>query len=217
MICIQHQRKVLPVFAIAATLLVMGVFIAGIVFFKKFRVDTAARSEFIGLVIFAVACGVLIGLCVYCTIVYQRIHRMFLLAATVIATLAIGILAFAVYSYTDVVLKWAGTLWDHENQSAARELEKWFNCTNWSDEEGDQTCHGVIKDFLDRNSNKVSTAIGALFLVFLFCTFMGFYITCNSRLNPETNQSNTGMDDLSFRSDIDAQLNPEGGDKDLIF
>ena len=217
MLCIRHQRKVLPCFAVLVSLFVTCIFIAGIVIFKKFRVDSVARSTFIALILFCVSCVIIVGLCVYCTVVYGRIHRLFLLAVTLVFTLAVGVLAFAVFSYTDVILEWAGTLWAYEDASAAEALEEWFGCKGWSTETNNTTCESVIKDFLDKNSKKVSTAIGFLFLVFLFCTFFGFYIVCNSTWNTQQMQHTERIDDLSFRSDIDTQLNPEGGEKELIF
>lgn len=221
----QHERKILPVIALGAVIIVTAIFSAGAYYMQKLKVNKVAENSYAALVIFVVSCLLVIGLVIYCVIAYGVLQRKLLVIIIAVFTLVIGVLAFAVFNYKENIYNYAGSLWEGDNTDAAKEIEKMMECTGWDEESNATTnCAVAVKEFLDVNANKAAVALGIFFVIFMLAMFFSLWLVYNKREGENLGDSPAELTDIeadkidSMNGDLDAQLNPEGeGDSQLLY
>jgi hypothetical protein len=197
MTIVRIARILLPIVAISASLGVTAIFSLGVHFFLTLQITLVAGTTFSGLIVFLVGWILVVGVSLYCTIVYDKLHRMFLLIVIVSGCLGLGILSYVMLGIADVLFDCVQTLWRDSEEKAVENLQRLFECEGFkltpAGNSEDQTCADVIQSYLNRTTRQLGTAFGISALVYLLLGSGCVYITCKLKDEPDEQKKLAGF------------------------
>jgi hypothetical protein len=175
-------RIFLPFVAISSSLIVTAIFSVAVYFFRTLQIDSIAGTTFGGIIVFLVAWILVVGIALYCTIIYEKLHRMFLLIVIISGCLGLGILSYTVLGISGALLDCVNVLFQGSHENAIENLERLFECEGFSiGDEGEETCAQTIKRWLDSSGKQLGTGFGISAIVYAVFAVGCVWLSCKIR------------------------------------
>jgi energy-coupling factor transporter transmembrane protein EcfT len=182
------ERRLLAIVSVASAVIVAAIFVTGIYYFKSLHIDQAAPSTYAGIIIFLVACVLVIGLSLYCIWVYDRLHRTFLLTVTLVFSIGLAVLSYSIYHMNTSLFEFVEVVWDELDGRKVRELEESFHCEGFDPNppeleppNSSSNCAIVIKNFINEKTQSVAIICGILFAPCAIAAIFACYLACKKQ------------------------------------
>jgi hypothetical protein len=191
-------RVLLPFVAIGLAIVVTVIFGFSVHHFDKLNVKTIASTSYAGLVMFLVACLLVVCITVYCSIVFDKVHRVFLMVVALTYCLALGGLTLFLFHATDTMLEYVQALWDDDRESLTAELEQAFECQGFDfdaiEVNSTASCATVIRQWVDARTRELGKVVGICWCILVALTLPVCVLSCRK---DESDYGNVG-DEMSL-------------------
>jgi hypothetical protein len=175
------------------------------------QIASAAGTTYVGLVMFLVGCLVVLCLTVYCGIVFDRVHRVFLTAVAVAYCAGLAVLALGLSTFNNITVTYVEELWNTNDGRKTTVLEDLFECSGFYEDvvafNDAAGCASAIGAWVGARTKLLSTAFGAMFGVWLIAGIAACILACKR----SGNAGDDGSDSLpdvkrGIQSDMEQSL-----------
>jgi hypothetical protein len=204
-------RILSPIVSFSSSLVQIVLFSIGIYFFHALQIDSVANMTYAGIIIFLIAWVCVVILCVYCTVIYDRLHRTLLLMVMISNSVLLGIFSYSMLNLSEQLLACVHALWKEYHLNSIERLQTKFACVGFRATENDDmpTCADTIRSYLNTYTQMLGTIFGISAIVFAFLSLTCICITCKRK---ESFQGEDAPDRVQFHDSIDPQKNNQLSD-----
>jgi hypothetical protein len=175
-------RVLLPFVGTGLAVTVTVIFAFAIHDFDKLHLKAVAGTSYAGLVMFLVACLLVVCITIFCSIVFDKVHRVFLMVVTLSFCVALGGLTLFLFNVTDTIFGYVEELWDEDMEALTSQLEQMFNCEGFNfqaiDTNDTTNCATVIRRWVDEKTKGFGKVVEICWCVLVAGTLSVCILSC---------------------------------------
>jgi hypothetical protein len=204
------HRLLLPFVAFGLSASLVVAFAFGVHTFRMLQIDSTASTTYAGLVMFLVGGLVVLCLTVYCGVVFDGIHRVFLRAVATVYCAGLAILAVGLPTFKDTVVAYVEQLWNTNDGPKTMVLEDLFECRGFHEDvvafNDTSGCASAIGEWVGARTKSLSAAFGAMFGAFLIAGIATCILACKRSRSAGDGSGGLGDMKREIQRDIEQNL-----------